>query len=141
MNVFRIALLVFLVQEVILIASVASIPLACNSAQTNCVYFNVSTISSTTMADLMQTEIEEDEYKSTQIASDIEQDESLDIGKAINIAKELIYGHVFGLKSIITFIFGNGAVATAIGSLFQAIVYFFYSILLLNIVRFAGGKI
>lgn len=138
MNIYRIAIFIFLVQEGITLLSLAHYPLACNASGA-CIYFEASTIQGTTMADIIKGNVESGIYKTTQIEANIQADAWTSTGIYITMASSIVYGSIFGISSIILFFFGYSLLSGTIAVIMQALVYLFYISMILDGIK-AFGK-
>ena len=137
MNIYRIALFVFLVQEAIYAVSLINYPLACNSNGA-CIYFSADTISGTTLGDIVKGNVESGIYKTTQIEANIQADAWTSTGIAITMTVNMLYGSIAGMWSLIIFFFGYSAIGVFLATMMQALVYFFYTCMISDTVKTLG---
>jgi hypothetical protein len=138
MNIFQIALFVFLVQEGIYLVTLVNYPLSCDAATNACIYFDASTISGTTLGDIMKGNIESGTYKTTPIEANVQADAWTSTGIAVTMLSSILYGSVFGMWSLIIFFFGSSIISIAIATVMQCLVYFFYACMLADNIRALG---
>ena len=141
MNILKIALFIFLVQEAVYIVAAANIPITCDTSGTSCLYFTADTISGTTWADIIANEVGQNQYKTTQLETDISADLWTATATALSIVTSIAYGSVFGIYSLIIFFFGNSAVSQAFGIVLQAVVYYFYAVFIIKMVKDVRGEV
>jgi len=141
MNVYKIAMFVFLIQQAIWLVSLADIPIACTSDGSACIYFESDTITGTTWAAVIAGEVESGQYKSTQIETEIDADVWTATAMSLNIATTILYAAWAGAFSLVTFFFGWTTISVAFAALLQTLVYYFYLILVAKIIKDVGGDI
>jgi hypothetical protein len=140
MNMWKILMYIFFLQLGITVVTFAQIPLTCNSDGTACVYFDADTLRSTEMEDIISNQVNENQYRSTQIKTDIFRTDVLTATSTVlNIITNVFYMSLFGLYAFITFIFGNNGVAVALGVGMQTLIYIFYARAFADVIKL-GGK-
>ena len=136
MNVWRIALFVFMIQTAVQLTTLANVPISCTADGTACVYFNADTLRSSDMGSIISNQIDTSAFQSTQITQNIFTTDLFTFtSTALNVITNFIYMSVFGIYSFITFVFGSGVVSVAFAGAMQVIVYFFYGRLLSDVLR------
>jgi hypothetical protein len=137
MNIFRIALFVFLIQEGIYFMSLVNYPLTCNSSG-SCIYFTADTISGTTLGDIIKGDIDSGIYKTTQIEANIQADAWTSTGIALTMLIRMLFGSIAGMYSLVIFFFGFSVISVALAASMQALVYFFYACMISDTVKTLG---
>ena len=141
MNIFRIALFIFLIQQGIWLMTLASIPISCLSDGSACIYFSADTVAATTWQDVVTNEVDSGQYKSTQIETEIDADVWTATAMSLNIFTTILYGAAAGAYSLVIFFFGRTTVSYAVAILLQGVVYWFYLVLISKTIKDVGGDI
>jgi len=141
MNIHRIALFIFFLNASVVILAAAEIPIACSDSGNTCFEFDVTTITSTSISDIIIAAVEEDEYKSTQIEEEIATDIFTATAKAIEKTGSILAFAVFSVYYIVIFFFGSSDVALAIAVALQAATYYFFGRSLFALIKDAKGDI
>ena len=141
MNALRLAFFVFLLQTSITVIAIADLPISCTSDRTACLHFNANTIGGTTLSNILAEEVDESNYKATQIEADVDADVWTAGAQAASMVTSLGYGAIIGIYSFTVFIFGFSGISASIGAFLQGIVYYFYFTLLKSVFRDTTGEI
>jgi len=141
MNIYRLALFMFLVSESVYIISLANIPLRCTDDYSACLYFSPSVFGGTSIYDVLQGNIDEGQYTGTKISTDVTVDFYLTIPNVISKAVDILSWSIAGTYGLFTMFFGFSAVSVAIGTMLQGIMYFMYAKLLNDYIREGKGDI
>jgi hypothetical protein len=134
-NVWKIAMFVFLAQLGFTLVSVANIPISCDASYTQCAYFDAGTMSSTDMGSVISGQIDSGNFRSTQIQENIFTDAFAFTSMAFSVITSFIYMSIAGIFTVITFAFGKGVVSLAFASGMQVVVYFFYGRLIVDVLK------
>ncbi len=136
MNVNRIALFFFIVQVSVTLVSLAGIPLRClpNDPST-CIRFTTNTMSSTSISEIVTNEIQNGQYTSSKVQTDITTDAFQSTSQALGIFTEIIAGNLTMVYHLIIFIFGTSSYAVTLALSMQSICYMIYLIAAANWIR------
>lgn len=143
MNAWRIALAVFLLQSSIILAGFANIPVSCDPAdQSQCLYFSETLVASTSVAAIINGEVDDSQYKTARIETDIF---NTDVYTATTIAVDkgvsiMAFAGV-GVFSLVRFFFGWTTLTFWMGVLMQAVVHYFYLRTLVSIIKEGKGEV
>jgi len=140
-NVWKLSLFLLLLNLSLYVVGEANIPIRCDSAGTSCLYFNVGTIGTTTLSDIMEGNVDDSSYKAVQIEAEVTADMYTATATAISKAGQSIVFSLYCVYSIVVFIMGYSPVGVAIAVTLQAGVYFFYSYYVISLVKESSGDI
>ena len=142
MNAWRIAIYIFAVHMLFLVAVNANIPISCNSDNTACTYFTDTTIATTTLPDIISGQVDESQYQSAKIESNIfGYDVVQNVVTAINKLISTLLFMITGAFNLVRFFFGASPLTFYMGILLQGIVEIFYLAAILDKIRSGSGSL
>lgn len=141
MNVHRIALFILILQASVIIVTAANIPLKCTSDNSACIYFSASTVNSQTIQNIISDQVDEKEYTSTQVETDITTDLYTSTALTLEKITSITFFAIFGVYTMIVFFFGRSAVIVAIAGTLQTVVYYFYIRSIVSVIKEGKGDI
>lgn len=126
-NIWRIAIFVMLLQVGITVASTAQIPLSClPDDKATCIMFNMNTMTSTTIQNIIQNQVDSGQYKTIQVETDITTDIYLATSNALAITMNAVFSAAVGMFAFIIFVFGSSVLSVFLAGAMQSVVYIYY---------------
>lgn len=141
MNIYRIAIFMFLINLALTLITLANVPITCNSTGTGCIFFSADTMSSTSMSQILSGNIKDGQYKSVQIETNIDQDLYTATAAGLGVLVNFIYVAILGMYLLVPFFFGSNALTIGFGLGLQSLVWFFYGRSLLGLIKLGGGDV
>ena len=141
MNIHKIVIFMLFMSAAMTMVTAANIPIKCSSDGTNCIRYNMTTIGSTTISKIIETEINSSEYKSTRLEAEIDTDIFTNTAKNINIMTRMVSFSVFSVYSFTLFFFGRSQLVFVIAVILQSVVYLFIARAIQDVIKSGKGDI
>ena len=132
---------IFLLQMGVWFAITAGIPIGCNADMDTCRFFDSTVFNGKNIINTWGDSVREGQYKSVLVESNVFMEAYSLVTGALSLLVSVLWGAIAGVFGFVIFIFGSNLTALAIAGALQALVYYFYLVLIIKTIKEASGEV